>query len=125
MQTERKVFEKLFSPDKVELESQKFELSVATDIEDRRNAGIAEIASSKKLYDKAFNGLFEYRNSLIRISQQASGVLYSIKQLSDKSKELGVEIAPKYLVLQKEAKTQEKDYLTKANAVDAVMKSIK
>ncbi len=125
MQTERKVFEKLFTPEKVELESQKFELSVATDIEDRRNAGISEIASSKKLYDKAFNGLFEYRNSLIRISQQASGVLYSIKQLSDKSKELGVEIAPKYLVLQKEAKTQEKDYLTKANAVDAVMKSIK
>lgn len=120
MSIESKVFEKLFK-----LESHEIELSVATDIEDRRNTGLAEIANSKKLYDKAFNGLFDYRNSLIRTSQQASGVLYSIKQLSDKSKELGVEIAPKYLVLQKEAKTQEKDYLAKSNAVDAMMKSLK
>jgi hypothetical protein len=36
MQTERKVFEKLFTPDKVELESKKVELGILDDIDNLR-----------------------------------------------------------------------------------------
>lgn len=83
MQTERKVFEKLFTPDKVELESQKYDFGLIEDI--------------RTQLDKAFP-FTEIQSEVIAIENKIKKALplYQsiIKQTEDgivKLKELGVD----------------------------------
>jgi hypothetical protein len=124
MQTERKVFEKLFSPDKVELESQKVELALADDIEASRNESIKYADSSKALYNKAQAGLIQYVNSLANVVQASNRTVQYIKDLKQKSAGLGVEVGGKWLSIEKEASQQAKDYTAKFKAIDTMVKSM-
>ena len=124
MQTERKIFEKLFSPDKVELESQRIELALADDIEASRNNALKGADASKAIFNKAQAGLIQYKDALGNVAQASNQVIQLIGQLKNKSKELGIEVGPKYLILEKEANQRSKDFTAKYKAIDAMIKSM-
>lgn len=124
MQTERKVFEKLFTPDKVELESQKIELALADDIETTRNSALKSADASKAIFNKAQAGLIQYKDSLANVAQASNQVIQLIGQLKAKSKELGIEVGAKYLVLEKEASQRSKEFTAKYNSINSIIQSM-
>ena len=124
MSIESKVFEKLFNIDKVELASQKVELALADDIESSRNGFLKNIDSAKGSFNKAQSSLIGYKDSLGNIAQGSNEVIRLISQLKTKSKELGIDLPAKYLVLEKEASQINKQYTAKYNAIDAMIKSM-
>lgn len=124
MNTENKVFNKLFKSEKVELESQKYEFALADDIESTRNTALKGADNSKTILNKAEAALFQYRDSLGNVAVSFNQVLQLVGQLKAKSKELGIETPPKYLVLEKEANEKFKQYSAKFKAIDATVKSL-
>jgi hypothetical protein len=94
MQTERKVFEKLFSPDKVELESQKFELALADDFKaifNKANNDQAKIAT--RFVDALAKASNEFKANLADWNKaQLLG-----NQLIQQSKQIGVELPAPFL----------------------------
>ena len=124
MNTDKKVFNKLFSTEKVELSSQAYEFALADDIESSRNAGLKGADNSKAILNKAETALFQYRDSLANVAVSFNQVLQLVGQLKAKSKELGIDTPPKYLVLEKEANEKFKLYSAKFKAVDATVKSL-
>jgi hypothetical protein len=119
MSIENKVFEKLFK-----LASQKVELALADDIETTRNASLRSADSSKAVFNKAQAGLIQYKDILGNVAQSANQVIQLIGQLKTKSKELGIEVPPKYLNLEKEANQRSKDFTAKYKSIDTIIKSM-
>lgn len=72
MQTERKVFEKLFSPDKVELESQKFEFGILDDISNflKSYSVVSDVAPIRNAAEKAEQSLNAKKAKLEEIIKQ-------------------------------------------------------
>jgi hypothetical protein len=92
MQTEKKVFEKLFASDKVELESQKIELGIVDDAK----KGIDMV--SKAFSNGVWNELERLPNQVLQIVAQASSVL---KEAS-KGQGIAIENARKASAMAKE-----------------------
>lgn len=124
MNIENKVFGKLFQEEKLELQSNKFEFALADDIESARNAGLKNVDGIKSSFNKASTSLIQYKDSIANTVVSFNKVLDLIGQMKAKSKELGIEIAPKYLNLDKEASQYVKQYTAKYKAIDAVIKSM-
>ena len=124
MNIENKVFGKLFQDEKLELKSQKVELALADDIEAARNTGLKNVDGSKSAFNKAQSVLIQYKDSIANVAVSFNQVLQLIGQMKAKSKELGIEVAPKYLNLEKEANQYSKQYSAKFKAIDAMIKSM-
>lgn len=119
MNTENKVFNKLFSSEKVELESQKFEFALTDDIENNKKQmlKLSQSASSQML--KAESEVSGYGKIAGDVKGYATLVLQDIAQLKNKAKELGIDLPANILESEKMAK----DYFTKGAAIEKFAQS--
>jgi hypothetical protein len=89
MNTQKKVFEKLFSNGKVELASQAYEFALADDFKNTFNKANDDQA---KILTSLVDALSKAQGLLKENSSQWNKALVIGKQFSDKSKELGVQL---------------------------------
>ena len=124
MQTERKVFEKLFTPEKVELELQKIELALTDDVKSADKYLTASYDEINKVKNSLLDGFRAYKGSIARALDTAH-VLYGLSaKLADKSKEFGLEIPQDYINIQKNAQAKQKELQSLFDSVNKAMSII-
>ena len=125
MNTGKKVFEKLFSGEKVELASQAYEFALVDDIKAEASIMLINIEKVKSQFNKAQSAMIIYNDANRAVAGPASRVINLIKELKDKSKSLGVELPASILAIEKDAQAKYKEYAAKFNAVDASIRTLK
>jgi hypothetical protein len=125
MNTDKKVFEKLFSSQKTELASQAYEFALVDDIKAEAANMDGSIAKVKAQFNKAQTAMIQYNDFNRAVAGAANRVVALVKELKDKSKSLGVEAPAAMLALEKDAQSKSKEYIAKFNAVDTAIKGLK
>lgn len=124
MNTEKQVFNKLFSQEKVELASQNYEFALADDIKAEAASMDGIIAKVKPQFNKAQTAMIQYNDFNRAVAGSANRVIALVKDLKEKSKGLGVEPPQAILALEKAAQANYKLYSAKFSAVDSAIKAL-
>ncbi len=117
MNTQKKIFNKLFQSEKLELESQKFEFGVIDVILKERDKASDTFYSAVVLINNARNNTEDILKNAILF---ANGNLEKIAEAKKMSKDLGVDV-PKNVL---DAETSASNILKKAQAGIAMLKKI-
>jgi hypothetical protein len=124
MNTDKKVFEKLFSSEKTELASQGYEFALADDIKAQAKR-LADLESkAKTVKAKAMNAIGEYNLVVTGGISVAKGLGRLVDELIAKSKELGVQPPQNIVALKQEAAAKEKLYNSNLGAAVSASKTI-
>jgi len=121
MQTEKLVFEKLFTPDKVELESQKLELALADDLKIAYNKANDD---QTKILSNLIDALDKVQALLRDNATQWNKASLLGKQMVDKSKEIGIEVPATLLNQIKISDTGAKESQTYFTKIGQLISSI-
>lgn len=119
MNTEKKVFNRLFSAEKVELASDKFEFALTDDIENYKKQMLKLSESAKTQMLLAEREVFDYGKLAGEVRGYAILMIQDITQLKAKAKELGIDLPANILESEKIAK----DYSTKGGAIEKFAQS--
>jgi hypothetical protein len=125
MNTDKKVFEKLFSGEKTELASQAYEFALVDDIKAEAATMAGAIEKVKPQFNKAQTAMIQYNDFNRAVAGAANRVIALVKELKDKSKSLGIETPAAILALEKDAQSKYKEYAAKFSAVDTAIKGLK
>ena len=125
MNTDKKVFEKLFSAEKLELASQAYKFALVDDIKAEASIMLINMEKVKPQFNKAQSAMIIYNDTNRGVAGAANRVINLVKELKDKSKSLGIETPAAILAIEKDAQAKYKEYAAKFNAVDASIKSLK
>ena len=124
MNTEKQVFNKLFSKEKVELASQAYEFALADDIKSASaalNDGEAKIKAAKS---KAMEAIGAYNQWSTGGIARANALIRLVDQLIAKSKELGITPPSDMLSLKQDASAKLKLYNSSLSAATSASKTI-
>ena len=124
MNTQKKVFEKLFSNEKVEMASQSYEFALADDIKAAAAAmadGETKIKAAKSKAMEAIGNLNQWSNGGIA---RANAVIKLVDQLISKSKELGITPPSDIVALKQDATAKAKLYTSSLAAATSASKTI-
>lgn len=124
MNTEKQVFNKLFSNEKVELASQAYEFALADDIKAAAK-NLADFEGKiKSVKTKVMNSIGDYNLNATGGISIARSLGRLVDELIAKSKELGVDPPQNILALKQEAAAKEKLYNSNLAAAVAASKTI-
>lgn len=124
MNTEKQVFNKLFSQEKVELASQAYEFALADDIKAEASNMEGIIGKVKPQFNKAQTAMIQYNDFNRAVAGSANRLIALVKDMKEKAKTLGVEPPQSILALEKDAQAKYKMYLAKFNSVDTAIKAL-
>jgi DNA-binding SARP family transcriptional activator len=124
MNTEKQVFNKLFSKEKVELASQAYEFALADDIKAAAKALADAESNVKQAKSKAMEAIGNYNQWANGGISRANAVIRLVDDLIAKSKELGVDPPQNMVALKQEASAKSKLYSSNLSAATAASKTI-
>lgn len=124
MNTEKQVFNKLFSNEKVELASQAYEFALADDIKAEASNMEGIIGKVKPQFNKAQTAMIQYNDFNRAVAGSANRLIALVKDMKEKAKTLGVEPPQAILALEKDAQAKYKMYSAKFNLVDSAIKAL-
>ena len=118
MNTQKKVFNKLFKEEKTELAAQKVELALIDDVE----KGLDSVISRK---NRIVNQIIKLSSDLLDLTADCQQVLSMAKKGENSAKELGVEDVRKMFGARSDEAKYYKDVLGKAaNKIESAARSI-
>lgn len=124
MNTQKKVFEALFSNSKTELASQAYEFALADDIKAEAANMEGIIGKVKPQFNKAQTAMIQYNDFNRAVAGSANRLIALVKDMKEKAKTLGVEPPQAILALEKDAQAKYKMYSAKFNSVDSAIKAL-
>lgn len=124
MNTENKVFNKLFSNEKVELASQVYEFALSDDIKSASAALKEGETKIKVAKSKAMEAIGAYNQWSTGGVARANAVIRLVDQLIAKSKELGIAPPSDMLALKQDAAAKLKLYNSSLSAATSASKTI-
>lgn len=124
MNTQKKVFEKLFSNEKVEMASQSYEFALADDVKAASKSLADSEAKIKQAKVKAMQAIDNYNQFANGGISLANSLGRLVDQLIAKSKELGIAPPNDIVALKQEATSKAKLYGSSLAAAASASKTI-
>jgi hypothetical protein len=124
MNTDKKVFNKLFSKEKVELESHKIELALVDEIKSADKfltASFGEVERGKNVVLDAFK---MYKSSITRSLDTSFVVFKLTSDLMENLKSTGIAMPSEYVAIRNNAQNRQKELQNLLNTVNKAMGQI-
>lgn len=124
MNTDKKVFNKLFSEEKVEMASQSYEFALADDIKAAKAALADAETKIKAAKSKAMEAIGNYNQWSTGGVSRATALVRLVDELIAKSKELGIAPPSDVLAAKQDAAAKAKLYNSSLSAAASASKTI-
>lgn len=124
MNTDRKVFQKLFSEEKTELGSQKFDFALTDDIKKAQSDLESILGAMAKGKESAYTAVFFFKSLITKSLNTSSIVVDLSKELPAKSKEIGIEVPTLYVEIQKNAIAKQRELQAMLTLVNKILSQL-
>jgi hypothetical protein len=124
MNTDKKVFEKLFSKEKVELESQKIELALVDDIKSADKFLLASYSEMDKKKQALLDAFKMYKSAIGRTLDTSFTVFALSNKLQEGLKTTGVAVPAEYVAIRNNAQQRQKELQSLFDSVNKAMSQI-